>query len=229
MIEFSHIKKTYKNGVNALNDISFHIGIGEFVFLIGESGAGKSTVLRLMLKETTPDYGKIFFHGQDITHVRKRRIPLIRKAIGVVFQDFRLLDDKNVYQNVAYAMQILGESSRSIKRKVPEVLEMVDLSARKKAFPHELSGGEKQRVCIARAMVTAPKLLIADEPTGNLDPDTSWGIVKTLERINAQQGTTILMITHAKEIVDRLQKRVIQLNDGVIVRDEERGKYSEKN
>lgn len=224
LINFQNVKKTYKKNIDALKEVTFHIEMGEFVFLIGPSGAGKSTVLRLLLKETEPDGGRIYFKGEDITKVRKRRIPQIRKSIGVVFQDFRLLEDKTVYQNIKYAMEILGASHRLMKRRISEVLDLVDLSHKKKSYPHELSGGEQQRLCIARAMVNRPDILIADEPTGNLDPDTSWDIINTLLKIN-EQGTTILMITHAEDIVNKLERRVIELEKGEVVRDIEGGKY----
>ncbi|MDU2025711.1 MAG: cell division ATP-binding protein FtsE [Finegoldia magna] len=227
MLEFVHVDKTYKNKVCALNDCNFKIEQGEFVFLIGPSGAGKSTITKLILKEINPDRGKIYLYGEDITRLKARKVPKLRQSIGMVFQDFKLLENKTVYQNIKYVMQILGKSSSEIKSTIHTVLDLVNLKDKKNAYPHELSGGEMQRVCIARSMVNKPKLLIADEPTGNLDPVTSMDIANALVRIN-ERGTTVLMITHEKDIVNKLQKRVIQLDKGIIVRDEEGGMY-EKN
>lgn len=227
MLEFVHVDKTYKNKVCALNDCNFTIEQGEFVFLIGPSGAGKSTITKLILKEINPDRGKIYLYGEDITRLKARKVPKLRQSIGMVFQDFKLLENKTVYQNIKYVMQILGKSSSEIKSTIDTVLDLVNLKDKKNAYPHELSGGEMQRVCIARSMVNKPKLLIADEPTGNLDPVTSMDIANALVRIN-ERGTTVLMITHEKDIVNKLQKRVIQLDKGIIVRDEEGGMY-EKN
>lgn len=227
MLEFVHVDKTYKNKVCALNDCNFKIEQGEFVFLIGPSGAGKSTITKLILKEINPDRGKIYLYGEDITRLKARKVPKLRQSIGMVFQDFKLLENKTVYQNIKYVMQILGKSSSEIKSTIDTVLDLVNLKDKKNAYPHELSGGEMQRVCIARSMVNKPKLLIADEPTGNLDPVTSMDIANALVRIN-ERGTTVMMITHDKDIVNKLQKRVIQLDKGIIVRDEEGGMY-EKN
>lgn len=227
MLEFVHVDKTYKNKVCALNDCNFKIEQGEFVFLIGPSGAGKSTITKLILKEINPDRGKIYLYGEDITRLKARKVPKLRQNIGMVFQDFKLLENKTVYQNIKYVMQILGKSYSEIKSTIDTVLDLVNLKDKKNAYPHELSGGEMQRVCIARSMVNKPKLLIADEPTGNLDPVTSMDIANALVRIN-ERGTTVLMITHEKDIVNKLQKRVIQLDKGIIVRDEEGGMY-EKN
>ncbi|WP_297810240.1 cell division ATP-binding protein FtsE [uncultured Finegoldia sp.] len=227
MLEFVHVDKTYKNKVCALNDCNFKIEQGEFVFLIGPSGAGKSTITKLILKEINPDRGKIYLYGEDITRVKARKIPKIRQSVGMVFQDFKLLENKTVYQNIKYVMQILGKSSSEIKSTIDTVLDLVNLKDKTTAYPHELSGGEMQRVCIARSMVNRPKLLIADEPTGNLDPVTSMDIANALMRIN-ERGTTVIMITHEKDIVNKLHKRVIQLDNGLIVRDEEGGMY-EKN
>lgn len=227
MLEFVHVDKTYKNKVCALNDCNFKIEQGEFVFLIGPSGAGKSTITKLILKEINPDRGKIYLYGEDITRLKARKVPKLRQSIGMVFQDFKLLENKTVYQNIKYVMQILGKSSSEIKSTIDTVLDLVNLKDKKNAYPHELSGGEMQRVCIARSMVNKPKLLIADEPTGNLDPVTSMDIANALVRIN-ERGTTVMMITHEKDIVNKLQKRLIQLDKGIIVRDEEGGMY-EKN
>ncbi|MDU7925656.1 MAG: cell division ATP-binding protein FtsE [Finegoldia magna] len=227
MLEFVHVDKTYTNKVCALNDCNFKIEQGEFVFLIGPSGAGKSTITKLILKEINLDRGKIYLYGEDITRLKARKVPKLRQSIGMVFQDFKLLENKTVYQNIKYVMQILGKSSSEIKSTIDTVLDLVNLKDKKNAYPHELSGGEMQRVCIARSMVNKPKLLIADEPTGNLDPVTSMDIANALVRIN-ERGTTVMMITHEKDIVNKLQKRVIQLDKGIIVRDEEGGMY-EKN
>lgn len=224
MIEFKHITKEYKNKIKAVDDISFKIEQGEFVFIIGPSGAGKSTLTKLLLKEEEPTSGSIFFEDEDITKIRNRKIPKIRQNIGMIFQDFRLLEDKTAYENINYVMQIMGISSRKKKKIIDEVLETVDLSDKRDSLPRELSGGEQQRLSIARAMVTKPSVLLADEPTGNLDPDTSWEIVIALQEIN-KSGTTVLMITHAKEIVDQLKYRVLEFSKGKLVRDEEGGSY----
>ncbi|NLC03418.1 MAG: cell division ATP-binding protein FtsE [Tissierellia bacterium] len=225
MIKFIGVSKDYKNGVNALSNINVHIGKGEFVYLVGSSGAGKSTLIKLLLKEVEPTSGRIFLKDAEITKVRNRRIPYIRRDIGVVFQDFRLLPNKTVYENVAFAMEILGTHPKDIRRRVPMILSMVDLSRKASSYPEQLSGGEQQRVSIARAIVNNPPVLIADEPTGNLDPETAWEIMQALMDINAR-GTTIIMATHAREIVNSMRKRVIALENGRLVRDEERGGYS---
>lgn len=224
MISFSDVSKEYSNHVKALSDVSLDIHKGEFVFLVGSSGAGKSTLMKLLLKEEEPTEGTIKLNGMDITKVRNRRIPFIRRNIGVVFQDFRLLPNKKVYENIAFAMEIIGAHPKEIRRRVPMVLSMVDLSRKSSCYPEQLSGGELQRVSIARAIVNNPPVLIADEPTGNLDPDTAWDIMKVLSDIN-RRGTTILMATHAKDIVDSMKKRVIQIHGGKIVRDEQKGGY----
>lgn len=224
MISFMNVSKEYDNHVKALSNVSLDIDKGEFVFLVGSSGAGKSTLIKLLLKEENPTDGKIILNKTDITNVRNRRIPLIRREIGVVFQDFRLLPNKKVYENIAFAMEIVGERPKEIRRRVPMVLSMVDLSRKSSCYPEQLSGGELQRVSIARAIVNNPPVLIADEPTGNLDPDTAWEIMKVLSDIN-RRGTTILMATHAKDIVNSMKKRVIEINKGRIVRDEQKGGY----
>lgn len=224
MIEFSRVNKTYKNNVHALNNVDFKIERGEFVFVIGPSGAGKSTFLKLLLKEIDPDSGRIILLNKNITKVKNRSVPKIRQSIGVVFQDFRLLENKTVYDNIKYVMELLGKSKKTIKREVPQVLKMVNLESKAKSYPNQLSGGEQQRVSIARAMVNRPKVLIADEPTGNLDPETAWEIMQILKNIN-ERGTTVIMITHAKDIVDTMSKRVIHLEKGKVVRDEKGGKY----
>lgn len=224
MISYINIFKEYDNGVKALNNINIHIDKGEFVFIVGPSGAGKSTLIKLLLKEVEPTEGKLVLNNMDITRVKGRRIPYIRRSLGVIFQDFRLLPNKTVYENVAFAMEIIGASTREIRRQVPIILSMVGLSGKANQYPHQLSGGEQQRVSIARAIVNNPSVLIADEPTGNLDPDTSWEIMKLLREIN-RRGTTVLMVTHAKDIVDTMQKRVISLERGQVVRDEQKGVY----
>ena len=224
MIRFINVSKEYKNGVKALSNVSLSIKKGEFVFLVGSSGAGKSTLIKLILKEEEPTEGKIYLNDKDITKVKNRRIPYIRRNVGVVFQDFRLLPNKTVYENVAFAMEIIGAHPKEIRRNVPMVLSMVDLSKKAHCYPDELSGGEHQRVAISRAIVNNPPMLIADEPTGNLDPETAWDIMKVLRDIN-RRGTTILMATHAKNIVDIMKKRVIAIDAGKVIRDEEKGVY----
>ncbi|MCF6463846.1 cell division ATP-binding protein FtsE [Clostridium sp. Cult1] len=224
MIKFINTSKEYKNGVKALSNINLTISKGEFVFLVGPSGAGKSTLIKLILKEEDPTEGKIYLNDMDITKVKNRKIPYIRRNVGVVFQDFRLLPNKTVYENVAFAMEIIGAHPKDIRRNVPMVLSMVDLSKKAHCYPDELSGGEHQRVAIARSIVNSPPILIADEPTGNLDPDTAWEIMKVLRDIN-RRGTTVLMATHAKDIVDIMKKRVIAIDGGKIIRDEEKGVY----
>lgn len=224
MIELQNVDKEYDNNVRALININLHIHKGEFVFLVGSSGAGKSTLIKLLLKEEEPTSGRIILNNMDITKVKNRRIPYIRRNIGVVFQDFRLLPNKTVYENVAFAMEIIGAHPKEIRRKVPMVLSMVDLSKRASSFPDQLSGGERQRVSIARAIVNSPPVLIADEPTGNLDPDTAWEIMKVLSDINAR-GTTVLMATHAKDIVNSMKKRVVEIHEGRLIRDEQKGGY----
>ena len=225
MIEFQNVSRVYKNQVRALDNVSFHIGSGEFVFLIGESGAGKSTLIKMLLREEVPTYGKVLYQGESVASIRARRVPRHRQSMGVVFQDFRLLNDRTVFDNISFALEIFGYRHGAIQRRVREVLELVDLTRKAGSFPNQLSGGERQRVSIARAMVNNPGLLIADEPTGNLDPDTSWEILRALRDIN-NTGTTVLMATHASEIVNRMKKRVLELHEGKLVRDEEGGAYS---
>lgn len=224
MIKISNVSKEYNNYVKALSNISLEIKKGEFVFLVGSSGAGKSTLIKLLLKEENPTEGKIILKDKDITNVRNRRIPFIRRNIGVVFQDFRLLPNKTVYENVAFAMEIIGEHPKEVRRRVPMVLSMVNLSRKSSSYPDQLSGGERQRVSIARAIVNNPPVLIADEPTGNLDPDTAWEIMRVLLDIN-RRGTTIVMATHAKDIVNDMKKRVIEIHEGKLIRDEQKGGY----
>lgn len=225
MLEFVGINKTYPNNVQALKNINFKVEDGEFVFLIGASGAGKSSLIKMLLREIKPTSGTIVVDGVDIVKLKNRKIPQLRKSMGVVFQDFRLLEGKTVFDNVKYPLQILGVSKKEIKTRVTELLELVGLSDRANAYPNQLSGGEQQRVCIARAIANRPKFLIADEPTGNLDPLTSKEIMKALLDVNGT-GTTVLVSTHDREIVDSLQKRVICLIDGELVSDEEKGGYN---
>lgn len=224
MIEMQHISKVYKGNVIALSDINLKIENGEFIFLVGPSGAGKSTFIKLLLREIEPTSGIIRVNNIDLSNLRKRSIPYYRRTIGTVFQDFRLLLNLTVYENVAFAMRVTEASPREIRRRVPMVLSMVGLSSKANSYPHQLSGGEQQRVALARALVNNPSILIADEPTGNLDPDTAWGITELLSDIN-NSGTTIIMATHAKEIVDRMKKRVVALEKGVLERDQKRGVY----
>jgi cell division transport system ATP-binding protein len=225
MIVFDSVTKVYEPDVLALNDVTFHIDKGEFVFVVGASGSGKSTLVRLLLKELDATSGKIVVGGRDLSRLKRSKVAMLRRNIGCVFQDFKLLPNRTAAENVAYALKVQGEHRSAIRRKVPEVLAMVGLSNRMNALPDELSGGEQQRVSIARAFVNHPPLLVCDEPTGNLDPDTSVGIMQLLYRIN-RSGTTILMVTHDREMVDKMRKRVIQLEDGRLARDERRGGYA---
>lgn len=227
MIRLENVFKKYNNGVIALNNINLNISAGEFVFIVGASGAGKSTLIKLLTREELPTKGSIFIDNVNITKISRRQVPFHRRKLGVVFQDFKLLPNKTVYENVAYALEIMGTSSSGIKRQVPNVLSLVNLYERANSYPCQLSGGESQRVAIARAVVNNPKLLMADEPTGNLDVDTAYEIMEILENIN-KKGTTIIMATHAKNIVDQYQKRVLKIDNGDIVRDEIGGYYSEK-
>ncbi|MEW8993871.1 cell division ATP-binding protein FtsE [Clostridium sp.] len=224
MIDFKNVTKVYNNNVLALSNLNVHIDQGEFVFLVGPSGAGKSTFIKMLLKEVNPTAGSVIVAGSDLTKLTRKEIPYYRRKIGVVFQDFRLIQTLNVFENVAFALRVIGASEKDIQKKVPAVLSMVGLSKKRDAFPTELSGGEQQRVSIARAIVNSPSLLIADEPTGNLDPETSLEIMDILSDIS-RAGTTIVMATHARDIVDSMKKRVIAIEKGVIARDEERGKY----
>ncbi len=226
MIALDNVYKTYSTGVSALNGISMKIKKGEFVFVVGSSGSGKTTLFKLLLKELEPTSGTIYINNKNIGRLRRRKIPRMRRGIGVVFQDFRLLKDRTVYDNIAFAQRVVGKSSRQIKESVPGLLNLVGLSDKAKAFPNELSGGEQQRVALARALANNPPVLLADEPTGNLDPKNAWEIMKLLEEINLR-GTTVIVVTHNKDIVEQMQKRVITLSNGVIVSDEQKGGYYE--
>jgi cell division transport system ATP-binding protein len=225
MIVFDSVRKIYEPNVAALTDVSFVIEKGDFVFVVGASGSGKSTVIRLLLKEIEPTAGKIVVGGRDLTRLKRSKVPLLRRNIGCVFQDFKLLPNRTAAENVAYALKVQGEGGTAIRRKVPEVLNLVGLAHKMTSYPEELSGGEQQRVSIARAVVNHPPLLICDEPTGNLDPDTSVGIMQLLYRIN-RAGTTIVMATHDREMVDKMRRRVIALEEGRLARDERRGGYA---
>ena len=224
MIVMENVYKKYPNGVVAANGIDVAIEQGEFVYVVGASGAGKSTFIKMMYREEKPTSGKIIVNGIDIAKLKSSKVPLFRRSIGVVFQDFKLLPSLTVYENVAFALEVIEESPRIIKKRVMEVLELVNLKHKTRMLPSELSGGEQQRVSIARSIVNSPSIVIADEPTGNLDPDTSWEIMKTFEKINSH-GTTIVMATHNKDIVNTKKHRVIAIDRGMIVRDEQRGDY----
>ena len=224
MIEFINVTKKYDHGVCALDNVSLRIEKGEFAFLVGPSGSGKSTFLKLMIKEEEPSSGKILIDGKDITRIKKKDIPFLRRKIGFVFQDFRLLYDRTVSENIVFALRVIEASEKEIRTQLKTVLQMVGLSGKENYYPNQLSGGEQQRVALARALATKPPILIADEPTGNLDPNTAEEIFKTLLEINAR-GTTILVVTHAKDIVNELNKRVIALDHGKVIKDDARGVY----
>ncbi len=224
MIEFINVTKKYDHGVCALDNVSLRIEKGEFAFLVGPSGSGKSTFLKLMIKEEEPSSGKILIDGKDITRIKKKDIPFLRRKIGFVFQDFRLLYDRTVSENIVFALRVIEASEKEIRTQLKTVLQMVGLSGKENYYPNQLSGGEQQRVALARALATKPPILIADEPTGNLDPKTAEEIFKTLLEINAR-GTTILVVTHAKDIVNELNKRVIALDHGKVIKDDARGVY----
>ncbi|WP_026974183.1 cell division ATP-binding protein FtsE [Alicyclobacillus contaminans] len=224
MIEMQDVWKQYPNGARALNGVSVHITKGEFVYVVGPSGAGKSTFIKLMYREERPTKGHIFVNGFNIDRLKDRKVPLLRRSIGVVFQDFKLLPRLTAYENVAFALEVIGTSKRQIKRRVADALNWVGLSDKADMLPSQLSGGEQQRVAVARALVNNPAVIIADEPTGNLDPETSWDVMKLFQRIN-DRGTTIVMATHNKDIVNTMRKRVIAIEGGQIVRDEQKGMY----
>ena len=225
MINFDNVSKQYKNSnTPALDEINLNIEQGEFVFLVGQSGSGKSSLLRLLLKEEKPSSGIVTVDGINVAKLPNRKVPAFRRTMGIVFQDFRLLPGKTVFDNVAFGMEVIGKSKKEIKQRIPALLELVGLEEKAHRLPSELSGGEQQRVALARAFVNKPKLLLADEPTGNLDPSTSVGIMKLLDRIN-RTGTTIVMATHDVAIVDQMRKRIVQMENGKIIRDQERGMY----
>ncbi len=227
LVEFKNVTKKYKNGTVALHNIDFHISKGEFVFMVGSSGSGKTTMVKLMLKEESPSEGEISVNKYKVTDLKRKSVPLLRRSIGVVFQDFRLLPNKTVYENVAFAMQIAEALPREIRRQVPMALALVGLSRKSAQYPGQLSGGEQQRAALARAIVNNPSLLIADEPTGNLDPENSWEIMRLLTEIN-QRGTTVMVATHEKSIVNAMRKRVLELDRGVLIRDQEKGAYGDE-
>ncbi len=228
IILLENVSKSYQKDVDAVRDVSIKIRKGEFVFIVGSSGSGKSTLIKMLLKEIEPTSGKIFVNGKDITRLRRRLVPKFRRNLGIVFQDFRLLKDRNVFENVAFAQRVIEKPSRTIQRNVPAMLSLVGLSDKLNAFPRELSGGEQQRVALARALVNNPLILLADEPTGNLDPKNSWDIMSLLDEVN-KKGTTVVVVTHNVEIVDAMQKRVITMNKGILVSDEQKGGYSNEN
>ena len=225
MIRFEEVSKTYTTGVEAVRNTSLEIEKGEFVFIVGSSGCGKSTMIKMLMKEIDPSEGDLYIDGDNITEMKKNRIPYLRRSMGFIFQDFRLLPDRTVYENVAYAMRIIEASPRQIRKQVPLVLSLVGISDKADMYPDQLSGGEQQRVAVARAIVNNPTILIADEPTGNLDPETAWDIMNLLNEIN-MRGTTLVIATHAKDIVNAMKKRVIQIDKGIIIRDDKKGGYS---
>ena len=224
MIEISKLTKTYDRGTKALRDVNITIDDGEFVFITGRSGSGKSTLIKILLKEVEPTSGRVVVNDMNLGKMPRRYVPKYRRRLGVVFQDFRLLKDKTVYENVAFAQRVIGESGRTIREAVPQMLKMVGLSSKYKFFPHQLSGGEQQRVAIARALISRPEILLADEPTGNLDPHNAMEIMGLLEKIN-RRGTTVIVVTHSHEIVDMMKKRVITIDRGMVIRDEEESGY----
>ena len=224
IIVLDNVSKSYATGAPALNGISLSIKQGEFVFIVGDSGSGKSTLIKLLLRELLPTSGDLYVNGQSLVNLKRRNVPKYRRNLGVVFQDFRLLKDRNVYENVAFAQRIIQVPNREIRKNVPSILSVVGLAGKYKAKPRQLSGGEQQRVALARALINRPPILLCDEPTGNLDPKNSWEIMKLLEQIN-KKGTTVLVVTHNREIVNEMQKRVITMKKGIIVSDEEKGGY----
>ena len=227
MIRFTDIYQTYDNGTKALQGVSFQINDGDFVFLVGPSGSGKSTITKLITAEVAPDRGRLMVNGYNLNSVKPRHVPHLRRTLGIVFQDFRLIEKKTVYENLAFAMRVVGASSRDIRRRVPYVLDLVDLGSHAQRHPDELSGGEQQRVAIARALINNPSVIIADEPTGNLDPSRSVEIMGLLEKIN-ELGTTILVVTHEKSLVDSFSKRVVAIENGRIISDETGGYYTDE-
>lgn len=228
MITLEHVTKVYEdNGAVALKDVSLNIDRGEFVFVVGSSGSGKSTFIKMLLKEVDPTSGTLIIDDMDITSLKRKEVPYLRRKVGVVFQDFRLLPSKTVYENVAFAMQIVEAPQKLIRRTVPQVLALVGLAKKARAYPSQLSGGEQQRVALARAIINKPPILLADEPTGNLDPETAWEIMELLQDINSR-GTTVVMATHAKDIVDRMQKRVVTMQKGIVLKDVREGGYDDE-
>lgn len=225
MLDFYNVTKIYPNGTTGIADVTLRIRKGEFVFIVGPSGAGKTTLAKLIIREETPTRGQIYFNGKNIARLRAREIPVLRQKIGVIFQDFRLLPQKTAYENVALALEVMGLSRREIRKRVPEALARVGLADKMRAFPHQLSGGEQQRVGVARAIVKRPLLILADEPTGNLDPETSRQLMELLADLN-REGATVLVATHAWDIVDAMKRRVVALEGGRLVRDEQEGRYS---
>ena len=219
MIKLEHVSKSYSAGIPALNDVNLEIEDGEFVFVVGDSGSGKSTLIKLLLKELEPTEGTIVVNGKILRKIRRKQIPKFRRKIGVVFQDFRLLKDRNVYENIAFAQKVIGEPNSKIKKRVPQMLSMVGLAPKYRSYPRQLSGGEQQRVAIARALINQPSILLADEPTGNLDANNAWDIMKLLEEIN-EKGTTVIVVTHNLEIVKAMNKRVITIKKGLVVSDD---------
>ena len=224
IIVLDKVSKSYATGAPALNGISLTIKQGEFVFIVGDSGSGKSTLIKLLLRELLPTDGELYVNGQNLADLKRRNVPKYRRNLGVVFQDFRLLKDRNVYENVAFAQRIIQVPTREIRKNVPSILSVVGLAGKYKAKPRQLSGGEQQRVALARALINRPPILLCDEPTGNLDPKNSWEIMKLLDQIN-KKGTTVLVVTHNREIVNEMQKRVITMKKGIIISDEEKGGY----
>lgn len=224
MIEFNRVTKTYDGDIHAVSDVTFGVNEGEFLFLIGPSGSGKTTLIKMLIRDETPTSGKVFFKDTDITRINRRKVYKLRREVGVIFQDFKLVMDKTAFENVAFAMEAAGKNNKEIKETVPYVLDIVGLSDRMSAFPKQLSGGEQQRVAIARAIANNPKILIADEPTGNLDPASSWDIVQILTKVN-NWGTTVIMSTHGTDIVNALNKRVVQMDKGKVIRDDNKGQY----
>ena len=224
-ITLDRVSKSYSSGAPALDNVSLTIKKGEFVFIVGDSGSGKSTLIKLLLRELTPTSGRVIVNGADVARLKRRQVPKFRRNLGIVFQDFRLLNDRNVYENVAFAQRVIQMPTKLMRKNVPNALAEVGLAGKYKAKTKQLSGGEQQRVALARALVNEPPILLADEPTGNLDPKNSWEIMKLLERINEERGTTILVVTHNREIVNEMKKRVITMKKGVVISDEEKGGY----
>lgn len=225
VIALDRVSKSYSSGSPALDNVSLTIKKGEFVFIVGDSGSGKSTLIKLLLRELTPTSGRVIVNGADVARLKRRQVPKFRRNLGIVFQDFRLLNDRNVYENVAFAQRVIQMPTKLMRKNVPNALAEVGLAGKYKAKTKQLSGGEQQRVALARALVNEPPILLADEPTGNLDPKNSWEIMKLLERINEERGTTILVVTHNREIVNEMKKRVITMKKGVVISDEEKGGY----